>query len=66
MCRTELELLETNYSLKYVSEELERSCVLQGRDHGGEKSGIIEPKGCDHGDLVGYVSIVAEEVQDLE
>ncbi|PNX61376.1 hypothetical protein L195_g052422, partial [Trifolium pratense] len=27
--------------------------------------GIVEPKGDDHGDLVGYVSIVAEEVQDL-
>ena len=31
-----------------------------------EESGCIEPKGCNHGDLVGNVSIVAEEVQDLE
>ncbi|MCI95003.1 hypothetical protein A2U01_0116301, partial [Trifolium medium] len=31
-----------------------------------EQSGIVGPKGCDHGDLVGYVSIVAEEFQDLE
>ncbi|KAK2438227.1 hypothetical protein QL285_023036 [Trifolium repens] len=30
-----------------------------------EESGCVEPKG-NHGDLVGYVSIVAEEVQDLE
>ncbi|MCI74821.1 hypothetical protein A2U01_0096085, partial [Trifolium medium] len=28
--------------------------------------GIVGPKGCDHGDLVGYVSIMAEEVQDRE
>ncbi|CAJ2659843.1 unnamed protein product [Trifolium pratense] len=38
-----------------VSEELER-----------EEGGSVEPKGDDHGDLVGYVSIVSEEVQDLE
>ncbi|PNX62542.1 hypothetical protein L195_g061195, partial [Trifolium pratense] len=31
-----------------------------------EKDDIVEPKGDDHGDLVGYVSIVSEEVQDLE
>ncbi|MCI72154.1 hypothetical protein A2U01_0093417, partial [Trifolium medium] len=31
-----------------------------------EKSGIVEPKGDDHGALVCCVSIVAEEVQDLE
>ncbi|MCI77683.1 hypothetical protein A2U01_0098953 [Trifolium medium] len=31
-----------------------------------EESGIVEPKGDDHGDLVHYVSIVAEEVQDFE
>ncbi|MCI10336.1 CC-NBS-LRR resistance protein, partial [Trifolium medium] len=80
-----------------VSEGLvERSCLLQGGEHGGctlvetqfevessnsgrqstltlgyligdrEESGSVEPKGCNHGDLVGYVSIVAEEVQDLE
>ena len=30
-----------------------------------EESGCVEPKG-NHGDLVGNVSIVAEEVQDLE
>ncbi|MCI45496.1 hypothetical protein A2U01_0066735, partial [Trifolium medium] len=27
-----------------------------------EESGIVEPNGYDHGDLVGYISIVAEEV----
>ncbi|MCI89162.1 hypothetical protein A2U01_0110450, partial [Trifolium medium] len=31
-----------------------------------KESGIVEPKGCDHGNLVAYVSIVVEEVQDLE
>ena len=31
-----------------------------------DESGCVEPKGCNHGDLVGNVSIVAEEVQDLE
>ncbi|MCI53478.1 hypothetical protein A2U01_0074725, partial [Trifolium medium] len=73
-----------------VSEELERSCMLQGEDHGGytlvetqfkvesfdsgtkgrqstlafgylmgdkDESDIVGPKGCDHEDLVGYVSI---------
>ena len=30
-----------------------------------EENGCVEPKG-NHGDLVGNVSIVAEEVQDLE
>ncbi|CAJ2666798.1 unnamed protein product [Trifolium pratense] len=79
-----------------VSEELERSCLLQGGDHGGytlvetqfevessnsgrqstltlgyligdrEEGGSVEPKRDDHGDLVGYISIVSEEVQDLE
>ncbi|MCI66463.1 hypothetical protein A2U01_0087721, partial [Trifolium medium] len=81
------------------SEELERSCVLQGGEHGGytlvktrfevessdsgtkerqstlalgylmrdgEESGIVAPKGYDQGALVCCVSIVAEEVQDLE
>ncbi|MCI78658.1 hypothetical protein A2U01_0099929, partial [Trifolium medium] len=31
-----------------------------------DESGIVEPKGDDHGALVCRVSIVAEEVQDLE
>ena len=31
-----------------------------------DESGCVEPKGCNHEDLVGNVSIVAEEVQDLE
>jgi 23S rRNA maturation-related 3'-5' exoribonuclease YhaM len=31
-----------------------------------EKSGIVAPKWYDYGDLVGYVSIVAKEVQNLE
>ncbi|PNX86485.1 hypothetical protein L195_g042563 [Trifolium pratense] len=31
-----------------------------------DERGIVEPKGDDHGDLVDYVSIVDEEVQDLE
>ncbi|MCI80251.1 hypothetical protein A2U01_0101522, partial [Trifolium medium] len=31
-----------------------------------EESGIVAPKGNDHGDLVCCVSIVAEEGQDLE
>ncbi|MCI89137.1 hypothetical protein A2U01_0110425, partial [Trifolium medium] len=31
-----------------------------------EKSGIVAPKWYGCGDLVGYVSIVAEEVQNLE
>ena len=33
---------------------------------GREESGIVAPKWYDYEDLVGYVSIVAEEVQDLE
>ena len=33
---------------------------------GREKSGIVAPKWYDYEDLVGYVSIVAEEVQNLE
>ncbi|MCI58663.1 hypothetical protein A2U01_0079918, partial [Trifolium medium] len=32
----------------------------------GEESGIVAPKGYDHGALVCGVSIVAEQVQDLE
>ncbi|MCI93255.1 hypothetical protein A2U01_0114553, partial [Trifolium medium] len=31
-----------------------------------DESGIVLPKRCDHEDLVGYVSIVAKEVEDLE
>ncbi|PNX69854.1 hypothetical protein L195_g064623, partial [Trifolium pratense] len=31
-----------------------------------EEGDIVEPKGDDHGEFVGYVSIVAEEVQDIE
>jgi hypothetical protein len=33
---------------------------------GREESGIVAPKWYDYEDLVGYVSIVAEEVQNLE
>ena len=36
--------------------------LLRGR----EESGIVAPKWYDYEDLVGYVSIVAEEVQNLE
>ncbi|MCI71734.1 hypothetical protein A2U01_0092997, partial [Trifolium medium] len=31
-----------------------------------EESGIVSPKKYGYGDLVGYVSIVSEEVQNLE
>ncbi|PNX59049.1 hypothetical protein L195_g059492, partial [Trifolium pratense] len=31
-----------------------------------EENDIVGPKACDHGDLVGYVSILDEKVQDLE
>ena len=48
-------------------EEDKHSTIALGYLMGGrEESGIVAPKWYDYEDLVGYVSIVAEEVQNLE
>jgi hypothetical protein len=47
-----------------IGREITLALCYQVRDM--EKIGSVAPKGYDYEDLVGYVSIVAEEVQNLE
>ncbi|CAJ2635851.1 unnamed protein product [Trifolium pratense] len=59
-------LVETQFEVESSNSGRQSTLALGYLIGDREESGIVEPKGDDHEDLVSYVSIVAEEVQDLE
>ena len=58
-------LVETQFEVESSNSSRQSTLTLRYLIEDREESGCVEPKG-NHGGLVGYVSIVAEEVQDLE
>ncbi|MCI94031.1 hypothetical protein A2U01_0115329, partial [Trifolium medium] len=58
-------LVETQFKVESSNSGRQSTLALGYLIGDKEESGIVEPNGDDHGNLVGYVSIVAEEVQDL-